>query len=71
MPSNVNFADPEFEPSDDELRELSREAFADVASLRAESNERLRARIAVLRGESFARLSEFLARLQTASGVSP
>ena len=27
----ANFADPDYEPTDEDLRELSREAFADVA----------------------------------------
>lgn len=48
---SVNFADPTFEPSDQQLQELSREAFADVAARHQEALRALRAKIASLRAE--------------------
>jgi hypothetical protein len=50
----VNFADPEFEPTDEQLHQLSREAFADVARLHAEALVRLRQEIQVLRAQRLA-----------------
>lgn len=44
-----NFADPDFEPTDEDLRALSREAFADVGARHREALERLRGEIAALR----------------------
>ena len=46
MTRPTNFADPDFEPSDDELAELMHEAFAGLAEARAQSDRELRARIA-------------------------
>ena len=56
----VNLADPDFEPTDDELQQLVHEAFAEVAAQRTESAARLRARIAKLRDDSRANLREIL-----------
>jgi hypothetical protein len=42
----VNFADPDFEPSDEELVQLSREAFAGILEAREKSLAELRERIA-------------------------
>jgi hypothetical protein len=39
----VNLADPDFEPTDEELRELSRAAFADVAEENAAALARMNA----------------------------
>jgi hypothetical protein len=49
MNAQPNLADPEFEPSDEQLQELSRAAFAHLAEARRESDERLRREIAELR----------------------
>jgi hypothetical protein len=50
-----NLADPEFEPTDEELRGLSARAFRDVGRRREEALRQLRAQIAArrekLRGE--------------------
>jgi hypothetical protein len=47
----VNLADPAFEPTDEQLGELFKRAFADVESKHRESLDRLRAEIARLRVE--------------------
>lgn len=52
-----NFADPDFEPTDEQLEQLSREAFADVARKNEEALARLRAQVAKLCADSLARLS--------------
>ena len=52
----MQFGDAEFEPSDDELRALSREAFADVAARHAAALDRLWAEIDQLRAAALARL---------------
>ncbi len=53
----VNLADPSYEPTDDDLRALASEAFADVARRRREALERLYREIAVLREAALARLA--------------
>ena len=45
----VNFADPDFEPTDEDLIALSKEAFAGVGERRRAALERLRSEIAELR----------------------
>ena len=52
------FADPEFEPTDEQLQDLSREAFADVAARHARALELLRERIAALRADVMARMAK-------------
>jgi hypothetical protein len=52
----ANFGDPSFEPTDEQLQELSREAFADVTARRNAAAVRLRARIALLRKAALARV---------------
>jgi hypothetical protein len=52
----TNFGDPTFEPTDDELAELMREAFAEVPARRAAALARLRREIAELREQAMARL---------------
>lgn len=53
-----NLADPAYEPSDDELRELSKKAFEHVPQSRRETHARLRADIARMRAEVLKRLRE-------------
>jgi hypothetical protein len=48
----VNLADPDFEPTDEQLMALSRAAFADVPEERRKADERLRREIARLRVEA-------------------
>jgi hypothetical protein len=49
---NVNLADPAFEPTDEQLEQLFKRAFADVGSQHRESLARLRTEIAQLRAEA-------------------
>lgn len=51
-----NLADPNVEPTDDELTELSDRAFADVAAKSAEAHTKLKLEIARLSTESLTRL---------------
>ncbi|HEY0880704.1 MAG TPA: hypothetical protein VGD87_04190 [Archangium sp.] len=57
-----NLADPAYEPTDDDLRELSRTAFAHLAQARRDADARLRDQIAVRRAEALSRLREPPAR---------
>jgi hypothetical protein len=57
--SPVNLANPEAEPTDEQLQALSREAFAGVAEQHHDALARLRKRIALLRAEALARLARF------------
>jgi hypothetical protein len=41
MEPRINLADPDFEPTDEQLRALSRRAFAEVAAQNAEAAARL------------------------------
>lgn len=45
MADRVNLADPDVEPTDEQLMGLSKRAFAHVPQARAEALERLRAQI--------------------------
>jgi hypothetical protein len=49
-------SDPEFEPSDEQLVALARDAFANVAQQRRAVLLELRSKIAALRAEALARL---------------
>jgi hypothetical protein len=49
MVGRVNMADPSYEPSDDELRQLSREAFSGVPAANREAQAKLRREIRALR----------------------
>jgi hypothetical protein len=49
--ADVNFADPEFEPTDEQLHELSREAFAEVAHNHTRALAQLREEIEALRAQ--------------------
>lgn len=55
--AGINLADPAFEPTDEQLGELFKRAFADVDSKHRESLARLRAEIARLRAESRRRVA--------------
>lgn len=57
MDRQPNFGDPEFEPTDEQLQALSREAFAGVAERQRSAMARLRAEIETLRAEALARLA--------------
>lgn len=60
MSSRADFGDPDFEPTDEQLEQLSREAFADVPARNREALARLRAQIEVLRVDALARVARFL-----------
>ncbi len=49
MRRNTNFADPSYEPTDEELAELMHEAFAGIKEAREKSLVEMRARIATAR----------------------
>ena len=55
--ADVNLADPEFEPTDEQLGELFKRAFADVDNKHRESLARLRAEIARLRADARRRVA--------------
>ena len=52
-----NLADPDYEPSDEELQQLARDAFADVPAQHREAQQRLWDEIAALRAQVLARLA--------------
>jgi hypothetical protein len=52
----TNFADPGFEPTDDDLRALMTEAFAGLAGARQESLREMRERIRFAQAEAFERV---------------
>jgi hypothetical protein len=60
----INLADPDAEPTDEELQQLSRDAFADVPKRNAEARAARRERIAAGRKA----LLEELARARDPSG---
>jgi 4'-phosphopantetheinyl transferase EntD len=49
MSDRIDLADPDFEPTDEQLQELSHRAFAGIKQARAESRAKLRAEIAAAR----------------------
>lgn len=53
-----DLTDPSFEPTDEQLRELSKRAFAHLAEERLQSDARLKAEIARLTEEALRRLHE-------------
>jgi hypothetical protein len=53
-----NLADPDFEPTDEQLIELSRRAFAGVREQRERAQQALRAEIEVERDRVLRRLAE-------------
>lgn len=64
MGERINLADPSFEPTDEQLIELSRRAFADVPRKNELALEKLRAEIAELRRKVLRELDEQLAAQQ-------
>lgn len=52
-----NLADPSYEPSDEELQQLARDAFADVPANIVEAQRRNMLEIESLRREALARLA--------------
>lgn len=58
MTAPGNLADPDFEPSDDDLTGLARRAFADVRRQHERALEKLRAQIASARADVLRRLAE-------------
>jgi predicted Zn-dependent protease with MMP-like domain len=64
MPRVTNFGDPSFEPTDEELAELMREAFADVPARSAAALARVQQEIAELRAQAMARLEQRLRGLK-------
>ncbi|MET0790119.1 MAG: hypothetical protein ABW061_01235 [Polyangiaceae bacterium] len=61
-PRHGNLADPDYEPTDEELQELSRSAFADVPAKNAEALRKVHARIAELRAGLTQQLEELVAK---------
>jgi hypothetical protein len=51
METRINLADPNFEPTDEQLRQLSKSAFADVAQQNRRNLESMRQRIKAARVE--------------------
>jgi hypothetical protein len=49
METRINLADPNFEPTDEQLRQLSKGAFADVAEQNRRNLESMRQRIKAAR----------------------
>ncbi len=62
MSERINLADPEFEPTDAQLIELSVRAFAGVRSARENAFQKLRAEIAVARESVLRELDDRPAR---------
>jgi hypothetical protein len=60
MTRATNFGDPSFEPTDEELAELMREAFADVPARSAAALSRIRKEIEELRAQAMVRLEQRL-----------
>jgi hypothetical protein len=61
MTRPVNLASPDFEPTDEELTELSRRAFSTVAARSDAATNALRERIATEQAQVLARLETRLA----------
>ena len=52
---SANFGNPEFEPTDDELKALSKEAFAEVGARHRAALARLRTEVEEMRAEVLAK----------------
>jgi hypothetical protein len=65
MSEGHNLADPAFEPTDSQLLDLSRRAFAGVREARDRALEDLRAKIATARAQVLRDIDERLARRVT------
>lgn len=61
MPDRINLADPAFEPTDEQLVELSRGAFAHVAERRRAALARVHADVAKRREEALRDVQQRLA----------
>ncbi|NJK44770.1 MAG: hypothetical protein HC933_11215 [Pleurocapsa sp. SU_196_0] len=59
MAEKINLADPEFEPTDEQLVRLSKQAFSGIKAATEEHRKQLRARIAMARAEAFRQLNEY------------
>lgn len=57
MVRRVNFADPEYEPTDEDLAALVHEAFADIPAAREQSLREMRARIEAGQAEARERVA--------------
>jgi hypothetical protein len=57
QPMRRNLADPAYEPSDDDLRELSQKAFEHLAAAKREADAEIRKRIARLSDEAMKQLA--------------
>jgi len=66
MAAHVNLADPDFEPSDEELRGLMSRAFAGVREAKERNLAEMRARIERLQLEAMARFEARDGRRRTA-----
>ncbi len=66
MSEAKNLADPDFEPTDEDLIGLSKRAFAHVREEHEASLRRLRVEIAAARKAALERLPEILARVRAA-----
>jgi hypothetical protein len=62
-----NLADPEYEPTDEELQELTHSAFADVAARNFEALRKLHAGIAELGAELMQQFDALTAKERTES----
>jgi hypothetical protein len=60
-PRRINLADPDFEPSDEQLQALSHSAFAGVAERNAEAAARMTSAIAARRQKVLERILPLLA----------
>jgi hypothetical protein len=56
-PQRINMADPDFEPTDEQLQQLAHEAFAHVASENQARIAAMRKRIAKAQGELYRQLT--------------
>jgi len=61
MGDRINLADPAYEPSDDDLARLMREAFTGLHDAREDSLRAMRARIEGLRVDALARFAAYRA----------
>lgn len=62
MRTGSNFADPEYEPTDEELAELMHEAFSGIREAREQSLREMRARISVAQERARARIADLRKR---------
>ena len=58
----INFADPDYEPTDEELESLMKEAFAGIQEAREDSLRQMHARIAAAQADLREQLPELMRR---------